>query len=94
MLSLEILLVADNEARAQVVSEILRRGGHRVTAATTLAGAIETLMRRGPHVDVIMTSTRLDNSLGDDIAQYSRKFAVNARLVVLRAAQHPMADWD
>lgn len=82
--SLEILLVADSELVAQALSATLRRAGHRVTASTTIAGTVETLMRRGPHVDIIMTSTRFDSVLGDDVVQYSRKFAANARFIVLR----------
>jgi CheY-like chemotaxis protein len=82
--SFEILLVVDNEAVAQVLSASLRRAGHRVTASTTIAGTVETLMRRGAFVDVIMTSTRFDSSLGYDAVQYGRKFASNARLIVLR----------
>jgi DNA-binding NtrC family response regulator len=82
--SFEILLVVDNEAVAQALTATLRRAGHRVTSATTIAGAVETLMRRGPHVDVIITSTRFDSSLGDDVLQYGRKFAASARFVVLR----------
>ncbi|HET7504959.1 MAG TPA: response regulator [Kofleriaceae bacterium] len=81
---LEILLVVDNETIAQALSATLRRAGHRVTASTTIAGTIETLMRRGPFVDVIITSTRLDSSLADDAVQYGRKFAANARFIVLR----------
>ena len=84
MRSLEILLVADSELVAQALSETLRRAGHRVTASTTIAGTIETLMRRGPHVDIIMTSMRFDSVLGDDVVQYSRKFAAHARFIVLR----------
>lgn len=80
----EILLVVDNEAVAQALSATLRRAGHRVTASTTIAGTVETLMRRGADVDVIITSTRFDNSLGDDAVQYGRKFATNARFIVLR----------
>jgi CheY-like chemotaxis protein len=82
--SFEILLVVDNEAIAQALSATLRRAGHRVTASTTIAGTVETLMRRGPHVDVIMTSTRFDSTLGYDAVQYGRRLAVNARFVVLR----------
>jgi DNA-binding NtrC family response regulator len=82
--SFEILLVADNEAIAQALAATLRRAGHRVTASTTIAGTVETLMRRGPHVDVIMTSTQFDSSLGYDAVQYGRRFAVNARFIVLR----------
>lgn len=55
-----------------------------MTASTTIAGTVETLMRRGAFVDVIMTSTRFDSSLGDDAVQYGRKFAANARFIVLR----------
>jgi DNA-binding NtrC family response regulator len=80
---LEILLVVDNEAIAQALSATLRRAGHHVTASTTIAGTVETLMRRGPYVDVIMTSTRFDSALADDAVQYGRKFAANARLIVL-----------
>jgi CheY-like chemotaxis protein len=82
--SFEILLVADSELVAQTLSATLRRAGHRVTAATTIAGTVETLMRRGPHVDIIMTSMRFDSALCDDVVQYSRKFAANARFIVLR----------
>jgi DNA-binding NtrC family response regulator len=81
---LEILLVVDNETIAQALSATLRRAGHRVTASTTIAGTVETLMRRGPFVDVIMTSTRFDSSLGHDAVQYGRKFAAHARFIVLR----------
>lgn len=84
MRSFEILLVVDSEAVAQVLSATLRRAGHRVTASTTIAGTVETLMRRGPHVDVIMTSARFDSSLGDVVVQYSRRFAASARFIVLR----------
>jgi DNA-binding NtrC family response regulator len=80
----EILLVVDSEAVAQALSATLRRAGHRVTASTTIAGTVETLMRRGPDVDIIITSTRFDNSLGDDAVQYGRKFATQARFIVLR----------
>jgi DNA-binding NtrC family response regulator len=82
--SFEILLVADSELVAQALSATLRRAGHRVTASTTIAGTVETLMRRGPYVDVIMTSMRFDTELGDDLVQYSRKFAAHARFIVLR----------
>jgi DNA-binding NtrC family response regulator len=82
--SLEILLVADSELVAQALSATLRRAGHRVTASTTIAGTVETLMRRGSEVDIIMTSTRFDSVLGDDVVQYGRKFAANARFIVLR----------
>jgi DNA-binding NtrC family response regulator len=81
---LEILLVVDNEAIAQALSATLRRAGHRVTASTTIAGTVETLMRRGPFVDVIVTSTGFESSLGHDAVQYGRKFATNARFIVLR----------
>lgn len=84
MQSFDILLVVDNEAIAQVLSATLRRAGHRVTASTTIAGTIETLMRRGSQVDVIMTSTRFDSTLGYDAVQYGRRFAANARFIVLR----------
>jgi CheY-like chemotaxis protein len=80
----EILLVVDNEAVAQALSATLRRAGHRVTASTTIAGTVETLMRHGPDVDIIITSTRFDSSLGDDAVQYGRKFATQARFIVLR----------
>jgi CheY-like chemotaxis protein len=82
--SFEILLVADSELVAQAVSASLRRAGHRVTASTTIAGTVETLMRRGPFVDVIMTSMPVDSVLGNDVVQYGRKFAVNARFITLR----------
>jgi len=83
---LEILLVADNETVAKTLSATLRRAGHQVTASTTIAGTVETLMRRGPHLDVIMVSMRFESSFGDDVIQYSRKLAVGARLIVLREA--------
>jgi DNA-binding NtrC family response regulator len=83
---LEIMLVADSEAAAATLSSTLRRSGHRVTASTTLAGTIETLMRRGAFFDVIITSTRFDNSLGEDAIQYGRKFAPHAQVIVL----HPI----
>lgn len=83
MQSFEILLVAENEVVAQMLSATLRRAGHRVTSSTTIAGTVETLMRRGPFVDVIMTSMRIDSTLGDDVVQYSRKFAANARFIML-----------
>lgn len=82
--SFEILLVADNELVAQALSATLRRAGHRVTSSTTIAGTVETLMRRGPFVDVIMTSMPIDSMLGDDVVQYGRKFAANARFIALR----------
>lgn len=83
MRSFEILLVVDSEAVAQALSATLQRAGHRVTASTTIAGTIEALMRRGPHVDIIITSTRFDSSLGDDALQYGHKFAAHARFIVL-----------
>jgi DNA-binding NtrC family response regulator len=82
---LEILLVADSEAAAHALSTTLQRSGHRVVTATSLAGTIETLMRRGPFFDVIITSTRFDSSLGEDAIQYSRKFAAHAQLIVLHS---------
>jgi len=71
---------------AKTLSVTLRRAGHQVTASTTIAGTVETLMRRGPHLDVIMVSMRFESSFGDDVIQYSRKLAVGARLIVLREA--------
>lgn len=82
--SLEILLVADNETVARALAATLRRSGHRVTASTTIAGTVETLMRRGPQLDAVITSTRFDRTLGDDVLEYGRKFAINARFIVLR----------
>jgi DNA-binding NtrC family response regulator len=90
--SFDILLVVDNESVAQALCATLRRAGHRVTASTTIAGTVETLMRRGAFVDVVMTSTRFDSSLGDDALQYSRKFAANARLIVLREVSGRVED--
>jgi DNA-binding NtrC family response regulator len=84
--SLEILLVVDNETVAKTLSATLRQAGHQVVASTTIAGSVETLMRRGPHLDVIMVSMRFESSLGDDVIQYSRKLAPAARLIVLREA--------
>ena len=81
------MLVADSEASAKTLSATLQRAGHRVVTATSLAGTIETLMRRGPFFDVVITSTRFDSSLGEDALQYSRKFAAHAQLIVL----HPIA---
>lgn len=83
MRSFEILLVADNETLALALSSTLRRAGHRVTASSTIAGTVETLMRRGEHIDVIMLSTRFGSSLADDAVHYSRKFAATARFIVL-----------
>ena len=91
MRSFEILLVADSELVAQALSASLRRAGHRVTSSTTIAGTVETLMRRGPFVDVIMTSMPIDSMLGDDVVEYGRKLAVNARFIVLREVS-PVAD--
>jgi DNA-binding NtrC family response regulator len=82
--SFEILLVADSELVAQALSASLRRAGHRVTSSTTIAGTVETLMRRGPYVDVIMTSMAINSMLGDDVVEYGRKLAVNARFITLR----------
>lgn len=84
--------MVDNEAVAQALSATLRRAGHRVTASTTIAGTVETLMRRGAFVDVIMTSTRFDSPLGDDAVQYGRKFAANARFIVLREVSGRVED--
>jgi DNA-binding NtrC family response regulator len=89
---LEILLVVDNEAIAQALSATLRRAGHCVTASTTIAGTIEALMRRGPYVDVIMTSTAFESTLGDDAMQYGRKFAANARFIALRQISGEVED--
>jgi DNA-binding NtrC family response regulator len=80
---LEILLVADNETVANALSATLQRSGHRVTASTTIAGTVETLMRHGPFLDVIITSTRFDSALGEDAIQYGRKFAAHAQVIVL-----------
>jgi DNA-binding NtrC family response regulator len=90
--SLEILLVADNETVARALAATLRRSGHRVTASTTIAGTVETLMRRGPQLDAIITSTRFDRTLGDDVLEYGRKFATNARIIVLREVSGRVED--
>jgi CheY-like chemotaxis protein len=90
----EILLVADSELVAQSVSAWLRRAGHRVIAATTSAGAVETLMRHGSEVDMILTSTALDSALGEDAVHYGRKFAAQARLIVLREAAGVLEDLE
>lgn len=74
----------DNEALAQMMCATLRRTGHQVTVATTIAGTVETLMRRGPLIDVIITMTQPGSSLGEDVVHYGRKFAVNARFITLR----------
>jgi CheY-like chemotaxis protein len=88
----EILLVADNEVVAQALSATLRRAGHRVTASTTIAGTVECLMRRGEFVDVIMTSTPFDSTLGYDVVQYGRRFASIARVIVLRQVASHVED--
>jgi CheY-like chemotaxis protein len=90
--SFEILLVADNEVVAQALSATLRRAGHRVTASTTIAGTVECLMRRGEFVDVIMTSTPFDSTLGYDVVEYGRRFASNARVIVLRQVTSHVED--
>jgi hypothetical protein len=77
---------------AQALSASLRRAGHRVTASTTIAGTVEALMRRGSLVDGILTSTPLDSALRDDVAAYSRRFAANARFVVLHEASSRLED--
>lgn len=65
-----------------------------MTSSTTIAGTVETLMRRGAFVDVIMTSMPIDSMLGDDVVQYSRKFAAHARFIVLREAAGPVEDLE
>lgn len=90
----EILLVADSELVAQAVAAWLRRAGHHVTASTTSAGTVETLMRHGGEVDVILTSTALDSALGDDAVHYGRKFAAQAQLIVLREEAGGIADLE
>lgn len=90
----EILVVADSELVAQSVAAALRRAGHHVTAATTLAGAVEALMRRGDDVDMILTSTPLDPALGDDAVHYGRKLAAHAELIVLREPASTVADLE
>jgi len=92
MRSFEILLVVESEAVAQALSATLQRAGHRVTASTTIAGTIETLMRRGRYIDVIITNTRFDSSLGDDAIQYGHKFAAHARVIVLREVAGRLED--
>ena len=84
MRSFEILLVVDNEAVVHALASTLRRAGHRVTFATTIAGTVETLMRRGADVEIIITSTRFGSSLHEDVVQYGHKFASHARFIVLR----------
>jgi hypothetical protein len=69
---------------AQALSATLRRAGHRVTAASTIAGTVECLMRRGAFLDAIITTTAFDSTLGYDVVQYGRRFASNARVIVLR----------
>lgn len=82
----------ENEVVAQAMLATLQRAGHRVTASTTIAGTVETLMRRGRSVDLIITSTRLGHPLGDDVVQYGRKLAANARLIVLREVEGGVED--
>jgi len=94
MRSFEILLVVDNEAAALALSAALRRAGHRVTTSTTIAGTVETLMRRGPHIDVIIMSTQFGSSLADDADHYSRKFAASARIIVLREGTGHVEDLE
>lgn len=77
---------------AQALSATLRRAGHRVTAASTIAGTVECLMRRGALVDVIMTSTAFDSTLGYDVVQYGRRFASNAKIIVLRQVTSHIED--
>ena len=92
MRSLEILLVVDNEAVAQALSATFRRAGHEVTISTTIAGTVETLMRRGPHLDVVMVSLRFESSFGDDVVRYAGKLAPSARCIVLRDAWGQVED--
>jgi hypothetical protein len=92
--SLDILLVMENEVVAQAMLATLQRAGHRVTTSTTIAGTVETLMRRGRSVDIVITSTRLGHSLGDDVVQYSRALAANARLIVLREVDGGVEDLE
>lgn len=82
----------ENEAAATAMSTRLQRAGHHVTSSTTIAGTVETLMRRGRTIDIIITSTRLGNSLGDDALEYGRKLAVNARFIVLREVDGGVED--
>ena len=91
---LEILLVVDNEAMAQGLAATLRRAGHRVTTSTTIAGTVETLMRHGSQLDVIMTTTRFDSSLGDVVVHYGRKFAASARFIALAEAAGHIEDLE
>jgi len=84
----------ENEVVAQAMLATLQRAGHRVTTSTTIAGTVETLMRRGRSVDIVITSTRLGHSLGDDVVQYSRALAANARLIVLREVDGGVEDLE
>lgn len=89
---MEILLVADNESSARALSATLLRTGHRVTASTSLAGTVETLMRQGQSFDVIITSTRYDNPLAEDAVQYGRKFAPHAQVIALHSLSGDVED--
>ena len=77
---------------AVALSAMLERAGHRVTASTTIAGTVETLMRRGASVDLIVTSGLRDSALGYDVIQYGRKFAANARFILLGEDGHHLED--
>lgn len=81
----QVLIVEDEEAHADVMSDALRKPGHVCTIVTNVRDAVEEL--RGGVFDVVVTDLRMPSSAGTSFDSLTvAPDGANAGLVVLRAA--------
>ncbi|CAB4540833.1 MAG: response regulator transcription factor [Actinomycetes bacterium] len=76
----DVLVVEDAPEFAQMVTAILRKGGHRVRTATTIADAVEALAATAP--DLIVLDLTLPDGDGLDLCRTIRERS-NAYILVL-----------
>lgn len=81
-LSLKVLLVEDHTATLAVLQRLLRRDGHSVTTATSVAEAVEKVQGDQPF-DVLITDLGLPDGTGIDVMEQLRLRRPELRGVVL-----------
>jgi two-component system cell cycle sensor histidine kinase/response regulator CckA len=78
-----ILLVEDEEMVRGLICEVLRREGYRVLACSDATEGIETSIRLGPRIDLLLTDVVMPGMNGPEMANRIQKTLPQLRVVFM-----------